>query len=199
MLQVTTLCSLPTSGQTLPALQAVPVSQMEDGEQIVVRNHVVFSGFDVKRKQDEENFIAKQPVPDVAIKRNQRGVILVRVRRALLKIKREKREPPGRKIVRVLPAGKTEQLGELPAIFHPEPLVGQHRIKQIKFLRLRVGIGVIGKQGRNRPGPFRISLLIIKKRTGGFGAVAGNQRQRKFIEDRAGVELLSATATGSRT
>ena len=118
----------------LPALQAVAVPQMEKRIKIIVGDDVPFPRLAVNGKQDEENFVAKQPVLEVAVKRKKRGVIFIRVRRALLKIEREKREAFCGEIIRVLAAGKTEQLAELPAIFHSITLISQHRIKQIKFL-----------------------------------------------------------------
>ena len=118
----------------LPAPQPVPVAQMEDGEQIIIRHHVVFAGFTVNRKQDHKNVVAEKPVLDMAVKRNQRGVIPVRVRRALLKIERENRETFCGCVIRVLAAGKAEQLDELPAILHAKPLASQHRIQPVEFL-----------------------------------------------------------------
>ena len=63
--------------------------QMEKGPKIIVGDHIAFAGLAINGKQDEENFVAEQPVLEVAIKWKERGVIFIRVWRALLKIERK--------------------------------------------------------------------------------------------------------------
>src|SRR5438552_1079854 len=77
----------------LPAVKFVAVAQMKKRIDVIVRHNVVFARFAVNRKQNEMNFVAKEPVFQRAVKRKKRGVIFLRLWRALLKIKRKKREP----------------------------------------------------------------------------------------------------------
>ena len=119
----------------LPAGQAVAMPQMKEWIKIVVGDHIPSPGLAVDGKQDEENFFAEQPVVEVAVKWNERGVIFIRNRRALLKIERKQRETLLSRIsFGTLAAGKTKKLAQLPAVFPAIMLISQHRIKQIKFL-----------------------------------------------------------------
>src|SRR5665213_733529 len=70
---------------------------------------------------------------DVAVNRKERGVIFIRVRRALLEIKWENRELFLSGIFRRLSSGKAEQLDELPAIFRSILYISQQRIQKIIF------------------------------------------------------------------
>src|SRR6185437_13401731 len=57
-----------------PAFQFVPVSERKNWIHIIIRHHVRLSRLAVKRKHDEENIVAKQPVLQVAIKGPDRRV-----------------------------------------------------------------------------------------------------------------------------
>src|SRR5450432_4158679 len=119
----------------LPAMQAVTMAQMEKRIEIIIGDDVALLALAVNRKQDEENVVAEQPVVEVAVNRKECGIIFVRIRRALLEIERKKREAPFAGIVRLLTAGKTKKLDELPAIFLAVVFIGQQRVQKIIFPR----------------------------------------------------------------
>jgi hypothetical protein len=52
----------------LPAVHPVAVPQMEKGKKIIVRDDVPFARLAVNRKHHEENFVAIQPVLEMAVK-----------------------------------------------------------------------------------------------------------------------------------
>src|SRR5579862_1180130 len=126
----------------LPAVQTVAVAQIKKRIKVVVGNHIPLAGFTVNRKQDKENFVAEQPVLEMAIEGRQRGIIFIRVRRTLLEVNREKGETSDSKILRVLAAGKSQQLANLPPIFSSKAPVGKDRIKQVVLVRFHGGIGI---------------------------------------------------------
>ena len=137
-------------------------------------------------------------VLEMPVKREKRGVIFIGLQRALLKINRENGDAPVFVTLRFFAAGKREHLGELPAVFLAVIFIGQQRIKKIILAGFNSRIGVVGKKRRQRPGFFRVLLLIVKKRPGSFGAVPGIQRQRKFVEQRPGVKNYFPPAGGQK-
>src|SRR5438034_725378 len=76
----------------LPTAQALTLPEMEKRIDVVTRDDILFSRLAVERKHDKKNFIAEQPVLKMPIERKKSGVILRRVRGALLEIKREQGE-----------------------------------------------------------------------------------------------------------
>ena len=169
---VTSLCSRADQRPELPAVQPVAMPHIEKRIKIIVGDDVALPRLAVNRKHDEENFVAKQPVLEMAVKRNERGVIFIRVRRALLEINREKGEALfSESSCGSWPPAKLNNWHKLPAIFRAVAFVGQQRIKKIIFPRFNGGIRVVRKQRRNGPGLFRILLLVVKKRPDGFGAM----------------------------
>src|SRR2546421_3369667 len=72
----------------LPALQSVAMAQMEKGIQVIVRHHVLLAGLAVQRKQNKTNLVPKKPVLHTPEKWDQRRIVQVRVRGALLEEKR---------------------------------------------------------------------------------------------------------------
>jgi len=127
----------------LPAAQAVAGSQMENRIKIIVGDDVAFLRLAVNWKHHEENPVPHQPILEMAVKRDERGVIVIGVRRALLEMERENREAPFFGIILLLAAGETEQLDELPAILRSVSFISQERINKIIFPRLNGGVCIV--------------------------------------------------------
>ena len=172
----------PDDRPNLPAVQSVAIADVDERIKIIVGDNVPFLRLAVNRKHHEENFVAKQPVLKVAIKWDHRGVIQVRIQRPLLEINREQRELPGLEIIRLAPAGETQQLAKLPAPFVGVMLIGQQRIKNVVFAGINDQIPVIGKKRREGERFIIFPLFRIEKRAGRFGSLSGFQRQFKFIK-----------------
>ena len=120
----------------------------------------------------------------MAVKRNERGVIFIRVRRALLEIERENREPFFAGILRGLPAGKTQQLEELPAIFLAVGFVGEHRIKKIVLARFNGRDRCRGKKTAGTP-RFFPNLFAGRKKTARWLRCAGRNPASAEIDRKA--------------
>ena len=84
---------LSDQGPKLPALQSIAMAQMEEGENIVIGHYILFTGLSKNRKQDKKYFIPKEAILQMAIDRKKRGIVLIRVRGALLEIQGEQSEP----------------------------------------------------------------------------------------------------------
>ena len=121
---------------------------MDERIKIVVGDDVLFLRLAVSRKHHKENFVAKQPVLEVAIKRHDGGVIQICIERTLLKINREQRELARLEIVRLTAAGKTQQLAKLPAPLVSVMFVREYRVKNVVFARINDRILVVGKKWR---------------------------------------------------
>jgi len=63
----------------MPAVQTVPVTDMEEGVRRVIGDDVPFASFGVEREHDEMDVVAEQAVAQFAVKRNDSGVIQRRV------------------------------------------------------------------------------------------------------------------------
>ena len=94
----------------LPALQSVAMAQMEKGIQVIVRHHVLLAGLAVQRKQNKTNLVPKKPVLHTPEKWHQRRIVQVRVRGALLEVKRKQCEPLLDVFLLVLTPRKAEHL-----------------------------------------------------------------------------------------
>src|SRR6266571_2616236 len=79
--------------QELPAVQLVAMAQVKKRIHIIVCYQVLFAGFGVEGEHDKENIIVKKPIPEMAVKRTDRGIVLLWKRGALLEIKRKNCEP----------------------------------------------------------------------------------------------------------
>src|SRR5256885_2207020 len=76
----------------LPSPDRFAMAQVKNWIKVIVRDDILLSRLAVKRKQDKADLVAKQPVFEAPVKGNERGVVQVRVGRALLKIKRKQGE-----------------------------------------------------------------------------------------------------------
>src|SRR4051812_20771309 len=107
---------------------------MEKGGDVIVRHHLAFSGLQINREQDEINFISKKPILEASIKWNERCVIFLGIRRALLKIKRKNGEAllvaAALQFFRVR---NREQLDDLKSIFRPEAVIRDQGVGNLKF------------------------------------------------------------------
>src|SRR5881396_3360878 len=79
-------------GPELPATQTLAVPQMEEGVEIIVRDHVLLSRFAEDGEQDKENLVAEKAVLEMTVEGQDGGVVLAWVGRALLEIEREETE-----------------------------------------------------------------------------------------------------------
>ena len=102
------LVFVPGQRPELPAMQSLAVTKMEKRIEIIIRHHIMFAGLAVNRKHHEKNVVVKQPIFEMAVKWNKRGVIFTRVRRTLLEINREKCETSFQGVVLFFASGKTE-------------------------------------------------------------------------------------------
>ena len=118
----------------LPAAQTVAMLQIENRKKIIVGDDVALLRLAVNREHHEENFVPHQPVLEMAIKRDERGVIVICIRRTLLEINREQGKAPFFRIIRLLTTGETEQLDKLPAILRSVSFISQERINPIILL-----------------------------------------------------------------
>src|SRR5688572_574349 len=115
----------------LPAVQTVSVADVEKGINVIVRDDVALARLRVNGERDELDLVLEQTLLQGAVKRNERGVIQIRVCGTLLKIKREQRETPGGGFRLIMPPRETQQLEKMPAIFFSEAIVREQRIKKI--------------------------------------------------------------------
>src|ERR1041385_5890046 len=92
----------------LPTAQTVPVAKVKDGIQVIVRNDVFFAALAINRKHDKKDFIPEQPVFELAVKRHQRRVIILRFRTTLLEVQRKNGEVLVLVFQLLWPAGKAQ-------------------------------------------------------------------------------------------
>ena len=118
----------------LPAVQSVAMADVDKRIEIIFGDDIVFARFAVNRKHHKKHFVAEQPVFEMSVKRKDRRVVQVRVRGSLLKIEGKK----GKTLFVVnslfLPAGQTQELDKLPALFLAVTDMGEQRIKKILLL-----------------------------------------------------------------
>ena|SRR5438067_2274217 len=122
------------NGPELPAFQSFSMPQVKEGVNVIVCDNVSFPALDVKGEQDEINFIAKEPVLEMAVKGDQRGVILFGNAGPLLEVKRKQSEAADVGFGLRASTRKTEELAELKTILRTEAIVSQQRIHEIEFL-----------------------------------------------------------------
>src|SRR5689334_1966933 len=100
------------------------MSQMKKRIHKILRHYVFLSRLHVNRQQDEINLISHHPALQMTVKRYERSVIFLRIRRPLLEIKRKQREPPPISLRLRRASRKTEQLNQVPPILLAEPVIG---------------------------------------------------------------------------
>src|SRR5437870_10894046 len=116
---------MPHQRPKLPATQRVSLTKVEERVNVIVSYDISFPRLAVDRKHDEKNLVAKKTILDMAIERNDRSIILVRIRRALLHIKRQDIKTIPRALSLSGPASEVEQLEQLPPILFAVPIVGE--------------------------------------------------------------------------
>src|SRR5438045_112214 len=89
---------------------------MKNREEIVISDNPFLNRFTIKRKHDEKDLVAEEPVLEPAVERKNRCVILSGVRRALLKVQRKNRKPVARIFNRRRSSCQAKQLEELPPV-----------------------------------------------------------------------------------
>src|ERR1035437_2258703 len=118
----------------LPAAQSVAMADVAKRIEIIFGDDIVFARFAVNRKHHKKHFVAEQPVLEMAVKREICRIVQIRVRGSLPKIEGEN----GKTLFAVnflfLPAGKTQELHNLPALFLAVSDMGEQRIKKILLL-----------------------------------------------------------------
>src|ERR1035437_1157146 len=118
----------------LPAAQSVAMADVNKRVEIIFGDDITFARLAVNGKHDEKHFVAEQPVFEMSVNREIRRVVQIRVRGSLLKIEGEN----GKTLFAVnflfLPAGKTQELEKLPALFLAVTDVREQRIKKILLL-----------------------------------------------------------------
>src|SRR5687768_6765996 len=67
----------------LPALEAIALAHMQDGEKVVPGDDIPLPAFHIKRHKNELNFIPKKPVLQFAIERKNSRIIVFRIRSPL--------------------------------------------------------------------------------------------------------------------
>src|ERR1035437_6555994 len=101
----------------LPAAQSVAMADVTKRIEIIFGDDIVFARFAVNRKHHKKHFVAEQPVFEVSVNRKERRVVQVRVRRSLLEVKGENGKTFFVVNLLFLPARKTQELHNLPALF----------------------------------------------------------------------------------
>jgi len=153
------LVFMPDERPNLPAFQSVAMAKVDEGVKIIVGHDIALPRFAKKRKHHEINFIVKQPVFEPAIKREERGVVQIRVRRALLKVERKKGDALFGNVSLLLAAGEADELPKLPAMLRAVDRACDERIQKVVFMRGHAQIVVAGEKWRQRPSRPGIFLL----------------------------------------
>src|ERR1041384_4615973 len=96
--------------QDRPPRQSVAAAQVEEGVEIIVRDHVPLSRLTIEWKQEEEDFVAQQAVLESAVEWQQRSVVQIGIGRTLLKVKWEDRETVLGMLILRGTAGETQEL-----------------------------------------------------------------------------------------
>src|ERR1022692_3426296 len=99
----------------------------------------------------QRNGRVKKPVLNAAIKRKERGVILVRVGGTLAEIEGENRESLAGVIALVFPAREAQKLQQLPAVFGAIAMVSQDGIAEAEFFD--IGRRVVESPAKRRKTP----------------------------------------------
>ena len=154
----------------LPAGQAVTVTQVEKGIDVVIGNDIFLSRFAVDRKHNVGDFVAEEPVFEVAVEWTISGVVFIWVRRALLEIDRKQSEATPDFLFLAGTARETEELKKLPAILFAVAIVGEDGIDEIIFFRFGGWILGEGEERRNRPSAASFLLFGIEEGSGGFSS-----------------------------
>src|SRR6266478_4308700 len=168
-------------GPKLPAAQAVAMPEMEEGINVIFSHHILLPAFDVEGKHDKENVVAEQPVFEVAIKGDERGVILAGIGRTLLEIEGEDGKAVPLFFLLCRASRPTQKLKELPAELIAITVVGEQRIEEIKFRGLRPRISGVGKQRGGCPNPLSLFFFGIEQRAQRLSPMAGVEGQVKLI------------------
>ena len=128
---------MPHQRPELPTAQRITVPQVEERIQVIVGHPVLDPALAIDREQDEEDFVPEKSVLQTAIHWKERRVIVAGNGRTLLEINGKQREPAAVLFLLILAAGETEDLDHVPPIFHSESAVGDQRIGQIDFVKIR--------------------------------------------------------------
>ena len=183
-------------GPELPAFQTFAVTEMEERIHEVVsgdvfslclqvtigqsEERVILNGgrrrrpplsLHKKRPCEEINLTAEEPVLERSIEREHSSVVLRRIRRTLVKVKREKGEAAVLIFLLILASGETQELKELKTMFRAEAVISQQGVQRVEFLEVRVGIDCMGEQRGDRPLSLRTSLFPAEERTDRLSAV----------------------------
>ena len=187
-----------------PAVHAIAVADGTEGIKVIIRDDILLPRLAVNRKHHDENLVARQAVFNRAVKREDSGVVQIRIsRRVLRKINREKCAARFRGVVCFLSAGKADELKKLPAPFLPVLHSCQQRIQKIVVGVFDGRIANARKKRWKGPGVFILGLLRIIKRSGSFGAITRFQREIETIKNKSktvpaivrfsGIRLLTKT------
>src|ERR1035437_509352 len=118
----------------LPAAQSVAMADVAKRIEISFGDDIAFARFAVNRKHHKKHFVAEQPVFEMSVNREIRRVVQLRVRGSLLEVEGKKSKTLFAVNLLFLPAGKTQELHNLPALFLAVSDMGEQRIKKILLL-----------------------------------------------------------------
>jgi hypothetical protein len=150
----------------------------------------------IDRKHDEEDFVAEEPVLEVAVNRKDSGVVEGRIVGALLEIDGEQVELVLVGGVLAGAAEEVEDLEKLPAVLVPVAIVGEDGVKEIEFAEASLCVFEVGEERRDGPEGFGWCVLLMEKWAEDFGAVARAKGEVEVVEEGAGVEFRSGGKDG---